>query len=1378
VRRHPFLIFLAVVGALIASVVIFIQSERFARVVKRAMARYVPSDLGVQADFAGLGVRLFPPGISVREPVVTVNVGNRLGLPENSRLKAERIDLIFLPFQMLTGEIRIHRVVVVNGDVSANFDRRFLSRKKPAQRPVTLAVRWEDLVQVQAESIELQDTHLDVSFADPEASADLMAHLLTLSQWSGRGGIGFEIAADLTAVNLGLPPSLRLKLPGKLDSLTLNGRANANGVQVSALGARMAGIELNASGTVKGNLMSPQAQLPADFQLGVQADLMQAATLLGQLGQGKLKTSTLPSGKAALQARVQGSLERLLETARAQLTIAVEKPRYGSWEADQLEAEGSWAASREGGEVTLAKARITAAARARSGSTQSGRGGSIEIGQFKMNLGAAEPVAVPLKLKDAHIHWLTGPEAPKVHGLDFRVSGEVDALLTPPTHEHGWDLLSKLKLSVAHLRLDNQKLGQPRPMKAILDVKPDVRIEGAVRVDSSGVHVQPGTFLALPRTRFALGGKIDFEKGLDLTAEGGGDLADVGQIAENDIRGKAELLTHVHGPGSAVVIDFEGQIKDAYYLRLRLGDLQRGRITWDDDPSLLIFRGVEVRKGSTEYRVDGQMDLGKVERADLKVQIPSGQVQEFGDIFEELTSDLWWYPRQLSGPMHGRLTVGGGIDLSRLEVAADIAGSNWDYLGEKIASANLTGGYDRGRYHISSLRAVKRTGSLVGRISFDADRRFDWDFRTEGMTAADIDHVARLDVPVRARFGLVSRGKGREGAIESSTSAAIGDVSVRGAPLPSSELTIRSQAGVLVAKGYALGGQATLDASYDFKPGGGSYLKAEARRLDYSPMLLLLNPRSMQDRALAGTLSGSADLTFRTGEFERATGKIELAEYVLARNGTRFQLMEPVSSRVDRGTFDLEGITVRGREGELKLDLRARDARLDGSLTGSLDVSLAEFFSSAIARASGVAEVNVGIGGTVKQPVFIGRAQLRSAQLKVESLESPFENITGTIDLRQNVIQARGIEADLASGRFSASGSITLFADRYPRLALSGSLSGNKVRVYPFQYAKVRGRINVHGDEIPYLVDGSLIVDSALSREKVLNQAQARGLKSARYMPSPTFRQEGDYPRFKLNLDVTADQGILVQNDLFDAELKGKLTLVNTLEAPRVLGTADVIQGKMTFKDRVFQIQSAHVEFDNPAVLNPRFNLTASTELAGTKVQIYSAGRIPDKYKIDLTSTPPLPESEILSLLALGLTSGEMKRLRAGDRGLFEQGEAASLVLHSLDFNRDVQDKTGLQIDLDEAVNTQTGQSIFRPRTDSESAASPKIVIRRQLGKKVDVSVGTTVGVGQNNQTEVNAEVKVTPGFSVIGVYDTLQGVDAREIKSYGVDFKLQRRFK
>jgi hypothetical protein len=1369
-KKSPFLIFAFVMTLLIGGVISFIQGPRFAGVVKNVIARYLPSDLGIEGDFSGLKVKLYPPGLAIINPRIRLLDHNIANLPAGSSINAERIDLVFRPVQMFSGNIRVHEVSVINGDV-----RLLLGSpgapKKAKKKGLKPDFHWDELLQIHAEAIALRNTHLHIEADNPALTTDFTATELRVGQWRGKGGLGYEVQLDLNAVQGSFLKDLRIPQP--VDHVAAIAHVNALGVQIDSLNIAAAGAELTANGAVHGNVLESHS-LVLDATINAHGNLEHALEVAFKDAQARPEAS----GDVSFSGKIHASPERFVETVKAEGKLTGQKMKFQHWKADSLTADLGWQGAASGGELSVTRAQIMSHEEARIGGSHPGSGGKIDVGAFKYNFASAGSITVPLVLERVHLHWLAAPALKKVYGLNLRASGPVALSFRPKSAEHGWQLDARAGLDVIDLQLDNQRLGEDKPLHKIIAV-PKIRVEGGISVDPTGFRPVDLT-IAAGSTHFRGSGRMDFKSGFDLSFTGEADLADVGQIAENDVRGKGAMTVHVHGPSSTVYVDFDPDVKDAYYLKLKLGDL-KGRITWDDDLNRIIFTRVQVAKNKSAYQGEGMIDLDKnKDTVELNIHVPTADVQDMIQVFGDLTQDLWWFPRDLTGPVHGDVKISGGISTDKLTVGARMAGSDWQLWGERFDLVELQGGFDRGKYQLTDFKATKRTGRIYGRVSLDADKVIDWGVHTEDFTIADFEHLVQLDVPVRGRILIESAGKGKEGAIASFTQAKLSDFAVRGQVMPPSYLAVRTEHGKAEVSGVALGGQGTLDSVYDSNPGGKSSLKGELKQLDFTPVLLLLNSRLIQDRSLAGNISGSMNLAFQAGELERATGKVDITSYNLAKTGTRFALSHPVSVRVSDGSFDLPDFSVRGNEGEATLALKGRRSALEGAVSGDIDVSIAEFFTSAITQAQGTSALDFTIDGTLRSPVIYGKAVFDGIGLRVPGLESPFENVGGTLQLRQNVVSVQNVQGDLAGGRVTGDGSIQLFKDRVPQVALKGALTGNKLKLFPFQFVKVHGDVEVHGDRLPYLVDGLVKIDSALCKEKFFGQKKSSGgPKALQYTPPPSGTHSSDYPKFKLNIGAVADNGIIIQNDLFDIEAKGRFTVVNTIEAPRILGTAELISGKLLFKDRNFQIQSASASFDNPTVINPSFSLAANTEINGTKIQMYVNGKL-DNIKVDLSSNPVMPESEILSLLALGYTSGEAKRLSATDRSAFEQGEAASLLLHSLDFNREVQDKTGLQIQLDEAVNPQQqGTSVLKPQSTAESVAQPKIVIKRQIGKRFDLSYATTVGGSTSSAAkEINAEFHFTPGFSVMGVWDNYETVDTVERTSMGLDLKFQTRFK
>ncbi|MGK5084970.1 translocation/assembly module TamB domain-containing protein [Bdellovibrionota bacterium FG-1] len=1370
-RKSPFVIFAIVMAVLIGGVISFIQGPGFARVMKEVLYRYAPKDMGIVGDFEGLDVTIFPPGLSVRKPKIRVIEHNIANLPPGSEINAERIDLEFRPVQMFSGNIRVHEVTIVNGDVHLFLGD--LYSQKPQKKGYKIDFHWDELFQIHAEALSIRNTQFHLEAAQPEVLVDFKVDSARVGQWSGSGGLGYELDVALSDVKG--HPLTGVPMPSQIDRLAGVAHINAAGLQLDGLALVAPGLKLDAKGVLKGNVLG-QKNLGFEADVNVEGDAAQAMTWAFQ----NPKNRPDVSGLFTFDGKLRVDPLHIEDTLRIEGSMKGTAVRFQKWSADRMSSKFAWqSAAKTGGEITVGAVEISSREIPRIGGNQAGSGGKISLGAFKVNL-ANPALTVPVTLERVHLHWLATPVLKDVYPLDLRASGPVTIEFRPATDGDPWELEAKVALRVEDFQLDNQHLGKVKPLHKILHV-PKISVEGNVIVDSNAIRT-PSLTVSTGTSSFKGVGEVVFKAGYDLVFSGQANLQDVGQLAENDIRGTGSLVAHVHGPSSALLVDFDTDLKDAEYLKLRLGDL-KGRLTWDDGHDHVILSKLIGHRGLTTYLGDGNIDLSEgKDTIEMEVKIPPGQIQDVIPVFDQLTSDLWWFPHALTGATHGEVKISGGVSMDRLVVQANLLGEEWAYLGERFATVAIDGGYDRGKYQINDFKALKRFGRLFGKISLDSAGILDWGLRSEGLTIADFDHVARLDVPMRARVLVSTLGCGPDGGVKSITQIKLEDFAVRGTQLPGSSLVIRSEGGRAQLSGVALGGQGTLDASYYFKLGGESSLKAEFKQLDFSPILLLLNPKLIQDRALTGRFSGLVALNFKSGKIERANGKLELSDYQLAKTGSRFELTHPISVKIDDGSFDLKELAIRSSKSEASLSLESVQGKIDGTISGDLDTSLAEFVTPVIGRATGVAALDFSLGGTLREPTVLGKMAFEGVTVKIPALDSAFENTSGVVQVRQNHFSIQNIRADLAGGTTTAEGTLTVFADHYPEIAIKGTLGGSKLKIPPFQYVKVKGDLELQGKDLPYLVDGSILVESALTKQKILTQHKEEGTKAMKYLPPPSSHSSSDYPLFKLNIGVVANGNVLIQNDLFDAEARGRLTVVNTLEAPRILGSGEIVSGKLLFKDRAFQIQSASATFDNPTVINPSFTLNANTDINGTKIQLYVAGRMDkmDKLKIELTSNPVMPENEILSLLTIGSTTGDAKRLSSTDRSVYEQGEAASLLLHSLDFNREVQDKTGIQIQLDEAVApVQQGVSAFKPQNTAESIAQPRIVIKKQIGKKLDLSVGTTVGGATAFAgREVDAEYHFTPGFSVQGVWNNYEGTDTQARHSLGLDLKLQKRFR
>ncbi len=1365
--RRPLLLFALITTVLVGSALGFVQSRTFARMVRNFLERSVPPELGVRGNFSEFGIRLFPPAVSISQPELKLDPENLLSLPADSVIRANRIDLRFRPLQMLTGHVELQEVRVVGGDIELAIST---ATAKPVARKQKAGLSWDQLVKIRVAGVALEDSTVTLTWPDRGLRLEVETQEISAAR-SGQGSkalIALEGALGSFAVVSG-------ETSRRVTGIEVNAEIRSDQIDIASLsadfGTEQFEFPVRTSGTIEGSIID-LSSLHADLEISAGGELSSLAAWAGISG-GEM------TGDLSFEGRLRANLMELERTLSFEGRTVLEKGLVHGWSTDRTVLEGRFESQGRfsSGKISLSSGRVGLS------------GGELTLGATSLQLGKSEPASIQVGLRDVALSDLLGPYSATVGHLQMRLGGTLD--LRIQSGRDGVRVGARSKLQAPLLALySSVKGGSVRESDLILRAR-SPRIEG-------DFVVEPGRFvpgqleLAFGASRFKVGGGVAWPAPKrdivwDLQAGGQVDLSDLQSLGGSPIEGKGMLQARVHGVGDRLMVDFDTELEGARYIGLNFGKLL-GKMSLSEGMQKLGFHQVRARSGTSSYMVDGPIDFRGPGSMGLVFDMPSGRVEDFLQIFSPLTSGLQWFPESLRGRVRVSGTVGGSLSLDGMDIQCRIEGQNWSFLGEQFRAVKFRGGYQKGGYWADDLVAIKRTGSILGRIAYGADEKFNWKIRTQNFSLRDFDWIIRLDVPIGGELGLQSEGEGRMDQLDSTTRARVADVVIRGLQLPDSALEISSKQGSFKADGVAVGGQLRLALEHDPRTGAQNRLNVTADGFDFAPLLILLKPDLSLDSSLRARVAGALDLGYRGDGIELASGTVSIRELDMRKKGAFLRLVEPVAGRMEGGSLSLPAIRVTSADGAVA---SARPLSERGNwrtqLSGNIDLSVIEFVVPAISQASGPVALDFMLSGRVDEPAFSGKAEIRGGSIRMAGLDTPIENLMGRMSVKQNRWTLSGLQADLAQGRVSASGQMLVHADRLPEVDFSLSLSDNRIKAYPFQFVRLRsGNLRLSGNHLPYDITGTIVIDEALSREKLANAGQGIVLQSTMYAPVATAGSAIDFPKFQLKVDIIADSGLRFQNEFLDVEMKARVSAVNTIVAPRIVGRAELVpgQGKLSFKEHVFQIQSAQVVFDNPNAMDPRFELGAVTEISGTKIQLFTSGTA-GSYKIDLSSNPVMPESEILSLLAIGRTSEDSRRLRSTNVSGIQQSEAASLILHSMDFNRDVKEKTGFQIGLGEAMDTNTGASAFRPQADAESTVAPKIVLKRQIGKRVDLSVGSTVGAGATTQREVNADLYLSPSVSVRGVWNYLEGTTTQDAgasqqgrTSFGLDLKLQKRFK
>ena len=1349
--KYAFLTFIAIAGFGVASGIYYLQSESFANAVKQMISERSHQNLGMVGDFSNLQLYFFPPGIGLISPSIKISKENILQIPIDGQLDAKELRVNFAPIQMFSGMLQVSEIQVNGGAILGKFFADFI-KSKSKKNNTHSKLSWHDLFGIQINGFKLTDTYLNLVTILPNANHEQLTTEFVVKTWSveknrALGQEAFVSNGIVNAVQVALPPSLKHIQLHEANQLQWNAELTDKGLKLNSFVADLSGTRVQGQGMIDGDILDENSDPIIEAQADLHSDL--GIFFLSGFNDDRWR------GELDAKTKILAKFRDPIHTLKAQFKISGKNFFWKDISVSKFEGEGSI-------DPKLQRLMIK--------SLELQDKGSLKILTTEIPLNLEEPFQVQVELKEADIHWL-GSAVPKtVAPLSGKVSGSIQGKFSIDHHKK-WLFAAKNELKVDQFVLAGTRHVVLKPIVPITLI-------GDLEISPLGIDLKDFK-VSLEKSQLNVSGGVHPKaEGFALNAKGTIDLKEINEISENKVLGEGEIEVSVHGSTDNVILDFLAKIKNSSYLGLHFGDLN-GKISYEDGATILRLENVHAHYKNTYYSLkEGFLDLNGSDDIRLPFDIHSGRVEDLSEMLEKLVRPVSWYPKNLNGELHGTLSVEGKFTTPNLKVFGDVEGTDWTWLGEKARHIKMRMGYDRGTYFATDVILTKTLGAVKANIEYVSGTEYlKWNLIGEDLSFRDIDFLDRLNLPAKGKIEISSLGEGPLDHLKSKTEGRLFDTEIKGEKFEPSSLNLEMGESTLRASLNVFGKRLSSQLKYAMTPKQPSFFRLDLNNFDFSPALLILNPKLLDDIQLMGETTGHLQLDFLSTQSEFARGELVVKNYRFGNSDFLLDLIDPVNVPIQLGYFHFPPSRLKFRNSELVMGGEGKRGNIDFSLRGQTDLGIAQFFSSTISKAQGKADTDIRIFGPLKDLNVNGEMKFNGAKVGMKWLQSPFEEIDGHIRFRQGVIFLDSLESLLGEEVFSMSGKIQTYTNRYPEFDLKMHFEDNKIKMAPLERLQVKGNGSIVGTEPPYVIGGNIELSQALWTKSFNQSEGASTSRGDRFLPVDPEKQLASN-LFKLDLNVLVPQGFMVKNEILDGEFKGKVKITGPLENPRLMGEGQLVQGKVFFKDRPFTLETVKIEFDDPYQLNPKFNASALNEVNQYKLRVLAYGRA-NSWKAEFTSTPFLPESEIFSLLASGYTNADSGRYKNRDRSYVSQGEAASLILHSMDFSKDVQKKTGFQFDVEEAVDASAANSIFRPQNLSDNVASPKLVLKRQFGRNIWFSVGSTVGVGSENQREVNAEYKLTPAMSALGVWNDIEEVNStRNRTSFGLDLKFNKRFK
>ena len=336
---------------------------------------------------------------------------------------------------------------------------------------------------------------------------------------------------------------------------------------------------------------------------------------------------------------------------------------------------------------------------------------------------------------------------------------------------------------------------------------------------------------------------------------------------------------------------------------------------------------------------------------------------------------------------------------------------------------------------------------------------------------------------------------------------------------------------------------------------------------------------------------------------------------------------------------------------------------IDLKLTSStVDLGLLEGVTTVVTNVGGTIALDVNVVGTSRDPHFDGRVDVASASFLVVDSGSKYKNgrLAAQLSTDRVTVEALHIE-DVNGHPLDVQGSLGTHELRVGELAIRGTARQFEVLRNQYGRIEVNATLDLNGQfESPRLAGRVSVSGGELNVDRILDRTMLQPYSTEAAPPpeADAIASLNPWDRLGLDLELNVPNTLRLTGDniqispgtpigLGNINLRalGDLYLYKDPAQPLyVTGSLDQVTGRYTFQGRRFDLDpTSSITFRGD--LNPELFLVVTREISGVETRVTINGPL-NGPELHLASTPPLDQSDILSLIVFNTTTNQLSSLQ------------------------------------------------------------------------------------------------------------------------------------
>lgn len=924
-------------------------------------------------------------------------------------------------------------------------------------------------------------------------------------------------------------------------------------------------------------------------------------------------------------------------------------------------------------------------------------------------------------------------------------------------------------------RLTSQKLsvdtGESKHTK-LVELE-DTRLKGEVKVNSKQVEYNVNMDVG-KNSSGTSDGIINYNTGFKINFNTNHlEFADVKNLVNLKFEGATKLKGTTIGTSKWATIDLNADSKDLWLEDYPLGS-STARLTYK--AGILKFEDLVGQFEVTRYNGRVELDIIK-ERIRISGQIPFMDLKDIQAMFKRKVT----LPIQMSGTGTGHLEAEGPLSFPDMSYEfrsnfyrGQVSKETFDDLTFQVKSVN-------GLVKSQKIFLTKGHGVIEVKGQINPKGEIDTVAVGRNMRLEQSENIVGLGLDLQglADFTVLIRGQLPKPRVELNgrlSKVVIADVAAEDSVFKVNFLSDRME-----GSGQFLGSKLISDFTYPYDNNGPFMFKLKTTKWDFTSTFSLLS-RSAQQLDFATSVSMDIDLRAPTGGFWNSTGKALLTEFTIRKGGKILSAEKPMELVFKSGTVNSENFNLVSGESFLKLDVAGLTrTAFNASLNGKIDLALLGVFTPFISDLRGNMALSVDLRGSAEKPLLSGSAYIDRGYAKFADFIHPFSNARADILFNDNQLLLNAVRADFAGGKLGGEGKVTFSGNTRP-IDIKGRFTDVRLNVPEGFRTNGSGTVAIRGDRFPYTMDIVYDITGGEVTYDFTDPGNAVStVKASPYLPR--FLDESAFHPFTFLLDLNTKNPVTVNNPMIQGSTMAQLRGSGTPDHLLLNGTVSPLPGgKLTIGDRIFDVNSAFIEYNQAPPNDPKIYVTASARVLENVIDEQNRSQ-QNQYDVSLlvqghgkdpqfqwTSQPALSQREIISLVTLGTTGSTNSADERKTTGV--QNANTSTAVGAAIFQKAAGRKVKESLGVDVKVTSQTSVD--------NNTMTPKVTLSKQLSPKFGASASSTIEGNPNNNVKI--EYKVNKNVSAVGSWDSRENLhDTKKDTDkniLGLDLQYRFQFK